>query len=410
MTKNSWYFTSESVTEGHPDKVADQISDAILDNILTQDAEARVAAETLLAKGVVVVAGEVTTEGYSNLEQIVRDTIVEIGYDRAKYGLDGHSVGFLNAIIPQSPEIAGGVFNALEGRTAKTDEDTRDKADQQGAGDQGIIFGYANSDNTSYFPAAGKIAHLLTAELAKNRKEGEGKGILLPDGKAQVTLKYENGIPVAIDNILISTQHTAHTNLKTIQTYVVETIIKPVIENYNNVHAFGSPLEDNGNYLVNPAGEWHIGASSADSGLTGRKIIVDSYQGYARHGGGAYSGKDPSKVDRSAAYYLRYIAKNLVAAGAAEELELQISYAIGKAEPLSVYVDTKGKPSVGRNTIDGIIRELFDFRPASFIEELGLKNFTNYLLTAKNGHFGGTESTFPWEQLNKVEDIKKFLV
>ena len=409
MTNNKWYFTSESVTEGHPDKIADQISDAVLDNILKQDPDARVAAETLLAKGFVVVAGEITTEAYANIEAIVRDAIIEVGYDRAKYGLDGHSVGVINAIIPQSPEIAGGVFNALEGRTEDLETDTREAADKQGAGDQGIIFGYANSDNSSYFPAAGKLAHLLTAKLAESRKSGDGQGILLPDGKAQVTLRYEDNEPVAIDNILVSTQHTTKANLKSIQSFVAENIILPVVEDYNENHAFGRTLLDNKNYLVNPAGEWHIGASSADSGLTGRKIIVDSYQGYARHGGGAYSGKDPSKVDRSAAYYLRYIAKNLVAAGAAEELELQVSYAIGKAEPLSVYVDTKGKRNVGRSVIEGIVRELFDFRPVSFIEELDLKNFSNYQTTAKNGHFGGTESKFPWENLNKVTQINEYL-
>lgn len=406
---NTWYFTSESVTEGHPDKIADQISDAILDEILKQDSQAKVAVETLLGKGLVVLAGEITTTATVSVDEIAREVICSIGYDRAKYGLDGHSLAVMNAIIPQSPEIAGGVFNALEGRIAAGAKDDREKENQQGAGDQGIIFGYANNDNTSYHPTAGKLAHLLTEKLAHVRKYGNGRGLLLPDGKAQVTLKYVDGYPVAIENVLVSTQHTSKTSLKAVQDFVKSNIIIPVIEQYNNERVFGAELFDERNYLINPAGSWNIGASAADSGLTGRKIIVDSYQGYARHGGGAYSGKDPSKVDRSAAYYLRYITKNLVAAGAADELELQISYAIGKAEPLSIYVDTKNKPNVGKNVIEGIIRELFDFRPAAYIKELQLKEYTNYLTSAKNGHFGNEEKQFPWERLDKVESVKEFL-
>lgn len=405
----SYLFTSESVTEGHPDKVADQISDAILDSILSDDPNARVAAETLLAKGTVIVAGEVTTETYVNIEEIVRNTVVEIGYDRAKYGLDGHSVGVQNSITAQSPEIAGGVFNALEGRTEAGEEDTRSDEERQGAGDQGIIFGYAVKDNSSYHPVAGKLAHLLSAKLTNIRKNGEGKGLLLPDGKTQVTIEYdEYNNPTAIDNILISTQHVQGSQLKTVQDFVIRNVIKPVITEYNEEHGFYT-LEDKENYLVNPAGAWHIGGSSSDSGLTGRKIVADSYQGYARHGGGAYSGKDPSKVDRSAAYYLRYIAKNLVAAGLADELELQIAYAIGKAEPLSVFADTKGKHSVGKNVIEGIVKELFDFRPGYYIKHLQLKEFTNYKETAKNGHFGRNPELFPWEKLDKVQEIQNFI-
>lgn len=406
---SEYLFTSESVTEGHPDKTCDIISDTILENIKKADPNARVAVETFLSKNLVIVGGEVTSEKNVNYEELVRNTILNIGFNDEQIGLNGATCSFLENITQQSPEIAGGVFNALEGRTEAVD-DTRDEVERQGAGDQGIIFGYANSDNSSYFPAAGKIAHLLTAQLTSDRKLNP-ESPLLPDGKSQVTLRYKDGIPVAVETVLISTQHTSEVNLQQLQSYVTDYIIKPVIEDYNNNHAYGEMLLDENHYLVNPAGEWHIGSSAADTGLTGRKIIVDSYCGYAKHGGGCYSGKDFTKTDRSAAYALRHVAKNLVAAGAAEELELQISYAIGSSKPVSLHVDTRRKPSVGVTKIEGIINELFDLRPGAIIRDLKLNSgLIPVSETARNGHFGrNPNNAFTWESLDKVELIQTLL-
>lgn len=402
-------FTAESVSEGHPDKLADQISDCILDAILTEDPQARVAVETLLTDGLAVIAGEVTTEAYVEIPNLVRNKMLEVGYNSSEIGLDGASCGVTVALSQQSPEIALGVFNALEGRT-EASKDTRDEIEKQGAGDQGIIFGYANSDNGSYFPIGGKLAHLLTAKHAEIRKHGSGQDILLPDAKAQVSIRYENQTPVSIESILVSTQHVKGLTLKQIQDFVKNELILPVIEDYTNNHHLGNHLRDEGNYLINPAGTWNVGGPKADAGLTGRKIIVDTYTGYARHGGGAFSGKEPSKVDRSAAYALRWVAKNLVAAGAAEEIEIQIAYAIGSAIPVSIHVDTKGKRNVGKSVIEGIIDEVFDLRPGAIIRDLNLRNIQIYAETARNGHFGrNPNNSFPWEALDKVQEIQTFL-
>lgn len=401
----SHLFTSESVTLGHPDKLADTISDSVLDAILKEDPRGRVACETLLTNGLVVVGGEITTEAYVDIAAIARKAILDAGYNDGKIGLDGESVGVTVSISQQSPEIAAGVFDALEHRGQEGDEISK-----LGAGDQGIVFGYANSDNSDYFPVAGKLAHMLTARLAHLRTQPYGEGILLPDAKAQVTIRYEDGEPVAVNNVLISTQHTRGESLGSLQAFVKYSVILPVLQQYNEELNLRAPLLDEGNYLVNPAGAWHVGGPKADAGLTGRKIIVDSYCGYARHGGGAYSGKDPSKTDRSGAYALRHVAKNLVAAGAAEELEMQIAYAIGVAEPVSISVDTKGKRSAGATKIEGIIREVFDLRPGAILRDLQLRENPVYAMTATNGHFGrNPDDLFSWERLDKVEEIRSLL-
>lgn len=410
---SSHLFTSESVTEGHPDKTADIISDTILDAVLKRDPEAKVAVETLLGHDLIVIAGEITTtNNHHNYDSIAREAVTRIGFNDKKLGLDGRTANVFVNLTKQSSEISGGVFNALEGRTEAGTVDERDYISRLGAGDQGILFGYANSDNDSYFPAAGKLAHMLSAKLTSVRKErANSDNVIRPDGKTQVTLRYENGYPVAIDTILVSTQHSPSTSLLSLQGYVLEEVILPVIADYNENHAYGRELEDLKRYLINPAGTWNVGSSASDSGLTGRKIIVDSYCGYARHGGGCYSGKEVTKTDRSGAYALRWIAKNLVAAGVAEELELQVSYAIGSVEPVSFFVDTKGKPSIGANEIEGVIKELFDLRPGAIIRDLKLKSGDiSFAETAKNGHFGRNPSNmFTWERLDKVTEIKSLL-
>jgi S-adenosylmethionine synthetase len=401
-------FTSESVSEGHPDKLADQISDSILDAYLKQDKDSRVAVESLLTNNLIMIAGEVTSNANVDIEKITRQLLLDVGYNSLEIGFDGASCGFTAAISEQSSEIATGVFNALEGRT-EAYKDTRDQIEKLGAGDQGIIFGYANNDNSSYFPVAGKISHLLSQKHAEIRKTLQDS-ILLPDAKFQVTIGYENNEAVSIDNVLISTQHSKKFKLDDVKEYVTYELIKPVLSDYIENHHYGRELIDNNKYLINPAGEWNIGGPKSDAGLTGRKIIVDTYTGYAKHGGGAFSGKDPSKVDRSAAYALRWIAKNLVAAGAATELELQIAYAIGSSQPVSLYIDTKNKRSVGKTKIEGIINELFDLRPGAIIHDLELKTFSNYASTAKNGHFGrNPDNAFSWERLNKVNEIQNLL-
>lgn len=401
---SQYLFTSESVSEGHPDKLADQISDAVLDNLISQDASSRVAVETLLTNGLVVVAGEVTTEAYSDIASIVRDKILAVGYNDGSIGFDGASCGVTIALSQQSPEIASGVFNALESRSGAV----KDKFDLLGAGDQGIMFGYAVNDNTDYFPVAGKLSHLITNRHAWLRKN-DVSSLLLPDAKSQVTIKYVDNIPVSVENILVSTQHKKGTSLKEVEGYVINELIKPVLSEYINEYHFGELNIDNINYLINPAGEWNVGGPRSDAGLTGRKIIVDTYGGSARHGGGAFSGKDPSKVDRSGAYALRWVAKNIVAAGLAQEIEIQVAYAIGSAHPVSINVDTKGKPSVGKNVLEGIVNEVFDLRPAAIIEQLGLKKFNQYSETAKNGHFGSSILSFPWEETSVVDALQEYL-
>lgn len=401
---SQYLFTSESVTEGHPDKLADQISDAILDNLIAQDSSSRVAVETLLTNGLVVVAGEVTTEAYSDIATIVRNKILSVGYTDGSIGFDGASCGVTVALSQQSPEIANGVFTPLESRTGAAE----DSYDLLGAGDQGIMFGYAVNDNTDYFPVAGKLSHLITDRHAWLRKN-DNSSLLLPDAKSQVTIKYVDNVPVSVENVLVSTQHKKGTSLKQVEAYVINELIKPVLSNYVNEHHFGDLDISNISYLINPAGEWNVGGPRSDAGLTGRKIIVDTYTGSARHGGGAFSGKDPSKVDRSGAYALRWVAKNIVAAGLAQEVELQVAYAIGSARPVSISVDTKGKPSVGKNVLEGIVREVFDLRPAAIIENLGLREFNQYSQTARNGHFGSSIMSFPWEETSMVKSLQEYL-
>lgn len=404
-SRNSYYFTAEAVTPGHPDRLSDQIVENILSDLLSQDPHTRAGIEALFAKGVLVIGGEVTTEGYADIQTIARNTIKQTGYTRAKYGLDGDSVGILNALTTQSPEIAGGVFNSYETRNGIADS----KYDKVGAGDQGIVFGYATRDNTSYHPAAHKIANLLVEKLYTERTLGTGKDILLPDGKSQVTLRYEDGKPIQVDTVLVSTQHNPHYTLKQVTEYVTENIIKPVLEDYNENHNLGVELTDRGNYIVNPAGTWTLGGPNYDAGLVGRKVIADTYGSYARHGGGNINGKDMTKVDRSANYYARYVAKNLVASGVADQLEIQVAYAIGVARPLSVYVNTFGTAHVDLEQIYNVINEVFDFRPLAIIDQLNVQPEA-LKHTAQFGHYGrNPNGLFTWESLSKVEEIKSFL-
>lgn len=392
-------FTSESVTEGHPDKVSDQISDAILDAILESEPEenrinARVAVETLVTTGLALVAGEVRTSSYVDISKVVRETIKEIGYDRAKYGFDGDTCAVITTIDEQSSDIAMGVDLSLEEKEGKSKDKIYSKL---GAGDQGIMFGYASKETTEYMPLPIVLAHQLAQKLAEVRKNNV-VDFLRPDGKTQVTVEYdENNKPVYVDTVLISTQHAPEVSRKDIQDALMEYVIKPVIpEKY---------IRDNTKYLVNPTGRFVLGGPHADTGLTGRKIIVDTYGGWIPHGGGAFSGKDPTKVDRSAHYMARYVAKNLVAAGAADEVMIQLGYAIGVAEPVSILIDTKGTEKVDPAKISKVVKELFDFRPAAIIDKLRLLN-PIYRKTAAYGHFGRNDVLFPWEELNRVSDIK----
>ncbi len=393
MKKNRNYlFTSESVTAGHPDKVADQISDAILDAILEKDEMARVACETFVTTGLVLVGGEITTDCYVDIPSIVRKTVKDIGYTRAKFGFDGDTCAVLTTIDEQSPDIAQGVNEALE---------SRDKKDQNtiGAGDQGLIFGFACDETENYMPMPIFYSHLLARRLHESRTNKE-LAYLRPDGKTQVTVEYENDKPKRIDAIVISTQHKPGVSQEKIHQDVKEQIINKVIPPHL--------LDDNTKYYINPTGKFEIGGPMGDSGLTGRKIIVDTYGGFAKHGGGAFSGKDPTKVDRSAAYAARHVAKNLVAAGLAKKLELQVAYAIGVAEPVSLMVDTFGTSDYDDFDILKIIRKVFDLRPQAIIENLELRR-PIYKQIAAYGHFGRTDIDLPWEELNKVEEIKKYL-
>ncbi|WP_155592671.1 methionine adenosyltransferase [Lysinibacillus cavernae] len=392
---NRRLFTSESVTEGHPDKICDQISDAILDAILAEDPNARVACETTVTTGLVLVAGEITTSTYVDIKGIVRDTVAEIGYTRGKYGFDAENLAVLVAIGEQSPDIAQGVDQALEAREGSmTDADI----EAIGAGDQGLMFGYACNETPELMPLPISLAHKLARRLTEVRKSGE-LAYLRPDGKTQVTIEYDdNNVPVRVDTIVISTQHDEEATLEQIQSDLKEFVIAPVVPS--------ELLDANTKYFINPTGRFVIGGPKGDAGLTGRKIIVDTYGGYARHGGGAFSGKDATKVDRSAAYAARYVAKNIVAAGLAERAEVQLAYAIGVAQPVSIAVDTFGTGKVKESEIVEWVRELFDLRPAGIIKMLDLRR-PIYKQTAAYGHFGRTDLNVPWEQIDKADALRE---
>lgn len=387
-------FSSESVTVGHPDKICDQISDAVLDALLTADPDSRVAVETLTTTGLVHVAGEVTTSAYVEIPQIVRQTLLDIGYDSSANGFDGARCGVSVSIGQQSQDISSGVFNSLEARAGATDP-----RDAQGAGDQGIMFGYASDETDTYMPMPIALAHRLSARLTEARQSGLLEN-LRPDGKTQVTVGYDADRPVSLDTVVVSSQHTQETTQEQLREQISAHVIAPVIEE--------SGLEiGRASEIINPSGPFVIGGPVGDAGLTGRKIIVDTYGGFARHGGGAFSGKDPSKVDRSAAYALRWVAKNVVAAGLARRAEIQIAYAIGRARPVGIYVETFGTETVDPQRIAAAIEEIFDLRPLGLIEDLDLKR-PIYRETSKNGHFGHDGETFPWERLNRVEQLRSF--
>ncbi|NLW39969.1 MAG: methionine adenosyltransferase [Tissierellia bacterium] len=387
-----WFFTSESVTEGHPDKICDAISDAILDEILSKDPDARVACETTVTTGLVLVTGEITTTCYVDISQIVRRTVEEIGYTRAKYGFDADTCAVLTSINEQSPDIALGVNKALEHRSNGEDE-----LDQIGAGDQGIMFGFACNETEELMPLPISLAHELARRLADVRKNGTLE-YLRPDGKTQVTVEYHDGKPVRLENIVVSTQHSPDVDLKTIERDVMEHVIMKVVPHHM--------LDENTKYFVNPTGRFVIGGPMGDAGLTGRKIIVDTYGGYGRHGGGAFSGKDPTKVDRSASYAARYVAKNIVAAGLADKCEIGFSYAIGVARPLSIYVETFGTGKISDERIVELIRKHFDLRPAAIIKNLDLQR-PIYRPLAAYGHFGRKDLDLPWERTDKAEILRK---
>ncbi len=388
---NNYLFTSESVTEGHPDKVCDQISDGVLDAILAEDPTARVACETFCTTGSVVVMGEITTKTYVDIPAIARKVINEIGYDKPEMGFDGHTCGVMTAIDEQSADIAMGVDKSLELKEGEVDE-----LNLHGAGDQGMMFGYACNETQDYMPLSAYLAHGLAKQLAAVRKDGS-LPYLRPDGKSQVTVEYKNGKPARIDAIVVSTQHNEGVEQATIREDMIEKVINPIIP--------ATLMDENTKIYVNPTGKFVIGGPAGDTGLTGRKIIVDTYGGVARHGGGAFSGKDPTKVDRSAAYAARWVAKNIVGAGLAEKCEVQLAYAIGVAKPVSVMVDTFGTATLSEEAIVKAVNTVFDLRPEAIIRALDLRR-PIYRPLAAYGHFGRPELNLPWEQLNKVEALK----
>ena len=400
MEKEKILFTSESVTEGHPDKMCDAISDAILDALMEQDPMSRVACETATTTGIVMVMGEITTKAYVDIQKIVRETVREIGYDRAKYGFDCDTCGVLTAIDEQSADIALGVDKALEAKQAGEKHMTEEELDAIGAGDQGMMFGFASNETEEYMPYPISMAHKLARRLTEVRKNGTLK-YLRPDGKTQVTVEYdENDKPVRLDAVVLSTQHDENVSQEQIHEDIKKYVFDEIIP--------ADMVDENTKFFINPTGRFVIGGPHGDSGLTGRKIIVDTYGGYARHGGGAFSGKDCTKVDRSAAYAARYVAKNIVAAGLADKCEIQLSYAIGVAHPTSIMVDTFGTGKVSNEKLVEIIRENFDLRPAGIIKMLDLRR-PIYKQTAAYGHFGRHDVDLPWEKLDRVEDLKKYL-
>ncbi len=388
------FFTSESVTEGHPDKICDQISDAILDTIFEQDPYARVACEVCCTTGLILIMGEITTTAQPDVQQTARKVVLDIGYDRAKYGFDGHTCGVITALDKQSPDISMGVSQALEQKNGESDAKF-----STGAGDQGIIFGYACNETKELMPLPISLAHQLAKQLTKVRKQGV-LGYLRPDGKTQVTVEYDNGIPVRVDAIVVSSQHAPETEMEQIRRDIIEQVINPVIP--------AQMMDENTKIFINPTGRFVIGGPQGDSGLTGRKIIVDTYGGYSRHGGGAFSGKDPTKVDRSAAYFARYIAKNIVASGAADKCEVQLAYAIGVARPVSVLVETFGTTKVEEEKLADAVNTLFDMRPDAIIEKLQLRR-PIYRQLAAYGHMGREELGVKWEETDMAEKIQKYL-
>ena len=387
-------FTSESVTEGHPDKICDQIPDAVLDSILAKDPMARVACETAVTTGMVLVMGEISTNCYVDIPKLVRETIKEIGYDRAKYGFDCETCAVLTSIDEQSGDIAMGVNEALEYKAGE-----KDNVEAVGAGDQGMMFGFATNETEEFMPLPIAMAHRLSRRLSEVRKNGT-LAYLRPDGKTQVTVEYDDNKVLRIDTIVISTQHSEEVSQEQIRKDLMEHVIKAVVP--------VELLDDKTKYFINPTGRFVVGGPQGDSGLTGRKIIVDTYGGYGRHGGGAFSGKDPTKVDRSAAYAARWVAKNLVAAGVADKLEIQLAYAIGVAKPVSIEIETFGTGKKSEEEIVSIVEKIFDLRPGAIIRDLDLRR-PIYKQTAAYGHFGRIDLNLPWEQLNKVEEIKKYL-
>lgn len=392
MDKKRVLFTSESVTEGHPDKIADQISDSVLDAIIAQDPTARIACETLVTTGIVHVVGEITTKCYVDIPKIVRETIKEIGYTRAKFGFDSETCGVLISIDEQSTDIAMGVNQALEAKQGQSDE-----VEAIGAGDQGMMFGYATNETPEFMPLPISLAHKLARRLSEVRKNGQ-LDYLRPDGKTQVTVEYIDGKPVRVDTIVISTQHSPDVELKTIEKELIAEVIIPVVP--------AELLDSATKYYINPTGRFVVGGPQGDSGLTGRKIIVDTYGGMARHGGGAFSGKDPTKVDRSAAYAARYVAKNIVAAGLADKCEIQLAYAIGVARPVSIFVETFGTAKVAEHKIAELVNKHFDLRPAGIIKTLDLRR-PIYRQTAAYGHFGRTDIELPWEATDKAQILRQ---
>ena len=388
-------FTSESVTEGHPDKICDQISDAILDELMKQDKNSRVACETSITTGLVLVMGEITTKGYVDVQKVVRDTIRDIGYDRAKYGFDADTCGVIVALDEQSSDIAMGVDKSLEAKETDNEEENEDI----GAGDQGMVFGYASNETDEYMPLPISLAHKLTRRLTEVRKNGT-LAYLRPDGKSQVSVEYDkDGKPSRIEAVVLSTQHDPKVTQEQIHEDIKKYVFDPVLPK--------EMVDENTKYYINPTGRFVIGGPNGDSGLTGRKIIVDTYGGYGRHGGGAFSGKDCTKVDRSAAYAARYVAKNIVAAGLAEKCEIQLAYAIGVAKPVSIVVNTFGTGKINDDDLTDVISENFDLRPAGIIKMLDLRR-PIYKQTAAYGHFGRADVDLPWEKLDKIEVLSKY--